>query len=259
VSEGTPNRKQQSIVGKENAVTRIEAETIERAGGGELPADQRMTIRPDRVNAAQKQTAQPAVKAYRESEAGAASDVVDARRDNMKPNLELAGPSPVQERPHVSAEADGPVQSSPARRKDTARNAGFVPRSPAELWPEIFGQGAQAEPPSRPEDRAGRGAESTQFPDVARRETVRSSDSGKVWTRSVSGHWFPQVPIPASARPMPSRLPQVATVEERMPDEMRELWPELPQLQEYGAVETERAMRNWERAARLDREQRGEF
>jgi hypothetical protein len=47
--------------------------------------------------------------------------------------------------------------------------------------------------------------------------------------------------------------------EEHRPEDMRDLWPELPSAPELALMETRSAVRAWERAARLDREQRGEF
>jgi hypothetical protein len=43
------------------------------------------------------------------------------------------------------------------------------------------------------------------------------------------------------------------------PNDLSDLWPELPSMPDLAAFETEGAMRQWARDVRIDREQRGEF
>jgi hypothetical protein len=86
---------------------------------------------------------------------------------------------------------------------------------------------------------------------------------------------FPEIPRIASAtRRPPEWLQERGTDESRRtaqrredstpesgspPGDLSQLWPELPSMPDLAPFEVEGAMRQWARAARIDREQRGEF
>jgi hypothetical protein len=76
---------------------------------------------------------------------------------------------------------------------------------------------------------------------------------------SAAEHRFPQVPATAAAQPVPGRSQQEIALGESWTEDLRNLWPELPSAPDHALVESERAMRRWERDLSLDREQRGEF
>jgi hypothetical protein len=135
-------------------------------------------------------------------------------------------------------------------------NVRLVRPSPAELWPEVFGERARTEAASR-FVRSGSGdAEAAQVAGMARREPVRSSVAHGVWAHSPAERGFPQMRLPMTGS---SRSAQSMAAEEQWPEDMRDLWPELPAAPDSAGVEMSRSMRQWERAMRVDREQRGEF
>jgi hypothetical protein len=257
-----PNRKSQTMVSESAVSTKLGAHRndLERAA---MPAvDSRASDSGNKEITNKSVATAPRVgKTQKGNKTSAADAGVEVRHPRTEPSVEKAAP----EVPQVPAAADGPMHKLTAKRIGRETNDdGPVLRSPAELWPEIFGEAAQGPVPARFADRTGGDTRTAPFPDVTRRVSLRSYDGEPVRTQSTVEDRFPQVPVPAVRREMPRRSSQGIVAEEHSPEEhshkdQHDMWPELPHLQDYGAVETERAMRQWERAVRLDREQRGEF
>jgi hypothetical protein len=134
----------------------------------------------------------------------------------------------------------------------------FVPPSPAELWPEVFSRPVQASV-SRFTSRSGENPQAVTFREFPHSGAKFSSVANGAKTPSTAEHRFPHAPVTAIARPAPIRSSQSVDTEDRWPEDLQDLWPELPHVPDHAWMEGGRAMRQRERTIRLDREQRGEF
>jgi hypothetical protein len=140
------------------------------------------------------------------------------------------------------------AKASPDKRVPSGRNkATSQPTAAKDLWPAIHQDGFRPSPSLPFENAANRNGAAASFPEIPGRVTAAYRSPERQQARAAV-EW-----------PQAANHREDSPASGRSPEDLRYLWPELPSAPDLAPFEVERAMRQWARTVRIDREQRGEF